>query len=133
MDCWGLGAGCCLVLPLHSTLLGALIPRAYGRDGRAEGEKEMGDVGGGKGRGGRERRGEGGQLGTVTVVLLNGGEDQMCSSYTCQSHYSCQTGSPDTMPTGYWSKQSTCQYRPLLGYQYSGKPHGVLTDHYSEH
>ena len=55
--------------------------------GGREGKREMGDVGGGKGRGGRERRGEGGQLGTVTVVLLNGGQDQMCSSYTCQSHY----------------------------------------------
>ena len=43
--------------------------------GGREGKREMGDVGGGKGRGGRERRGEGGQLGTVTVVLLNGGED----------------------------------------------------------
>ena len=41
MDCWGLGAGCCLALLLHSTLLGALIPQAYERERGAVGEKEM--------------------------------------------------------------------------------------------
>ena len=113
MDCWGLGAGCCLALPLHSTLLGALIPQAYGREGRAEGEKEMGDVEGGKGKG-RER-----EEGIVTVMLLHGGQDHVCTSkqsYICQTHYELSDWLPDTMPTGYWSKQSTCQYRPLLGY-----------------
>ena len=84
MDCWGLGAGCCLVLPLHSTLLGALIPQAYGREGREEGDGRCRRR---KRKGRKREEGEGGQLGTVTVVLLNGGQDQMCSSYTCQSHY----------------------------------------------
>ena len=50
MDCWGLGAGCCLALLLHSTLLGALIPQAY--------ERERGAVGGKETEGGQEREGE---------------------------------------------------------------------------
>ena len=92
MDCWGLGAGCCLALPLHSTLLGALIPQAYGREGRAEGEKEMGD------RGEREKGG-----GVVSLVLCcYRGVKTMCVQATpAKATTSCQTGSPDTMPTGY--------------------------------
>ena len=125
MDCWGLGAGCCLALPLHSTLLGALIPQAYGREGRAEREKEMGDRGGREeGRGKERGRREGEERGVVSFVLLiqccYRGVKTMCvqaiKATPAKATTSCQTGSPDTMPTGYWSKQSICQYRPLLGY-----------------
>ena len=50
MNCWGLEAGCCLALLLHSTLLGALIPQAY--------ERERGAKGDGSTEGGEEREGE---------------------------------------------------------------------------
>ena len=59
MDCWGLGAGCCLALLLHSTLLGALIPQAYERERGAVGEKEM--EGGKKGRD------------VISIVILHSG------------------------------------------------------------
>ena len=48
MDCWGLGAGCCLALLLHSTLLGALIPQAYERERGGSGRKGDGSTEGGK-------------------------------------------------------------------------------------
>ena len=51
MDCWGLEAGCCLALLLHSTLLGALIPQAYERERGGSGRKGDGSTEGGeKGR-----------------------------------------------------------------------------------
>ena len=65
MDCWGLEAGCCLALLLHSTLLGALIPQAYERERGAVGEKEM------------EARKEGKKgrdvISIVTVMILHSG------------------------------------------------------------
>ena len=63
MDCWGLGAGCCLVLLLHSTLLGALIPQAYERERGAvreketEGGKKVREREMGRGGGGGRRKG----------------------------------------------------------------------------
>ena len=90
-----------------------------GREGRVEGEIEMGDVEGGKGKG-REREREEGSAWYCYCIVATGGVKTICvqanKATPAKATTSCQTGSPDTMPTGYWSKQSTCQYRPLLGY-----------------
>ena len=84
MDCWGLGAGCCLALLLHSTLLGALIPQAYERERGAVGGKETEARKGDKK--GRERDGGGVEgrdvMSIVTMMLVHGVQDYVCAKYT---------------------------------------------------
>ena len=84
-DCLGLGAGCCLALLLHSTLLGALIPQAYERERGGSGRK--GD--GRRKESERERWGGGGGgvegkdvISIVTMMLVYGVQDYVCAKYT---------------------------------------------------
>ena len=82
----------------------------------------MGDVERGKGRRERERERERERVVSLVSLLqcYYMGVKTMCvqanKATPAKATTSCQTGSLDTMATGYWSKQSTCQYRPLLGY-----------------
>ena len=68
---------------------------------------------------GRERDGGGVEgrdvISIVTMMLVHGVQDYVCASTPDEATTSLQNSSPDTVPTSYWTKQSTCQHRPLLG------------------
>ena len=70
----------------------------------------------------RERDGGGGGgvegkdvISIVTMMLVHGVQDYVCASTPIEATTSLRNSSPDTVPTGYWTKQSTCQHRSLLG------------------